>query len=166
MIKKYFYPDYYFDDIYTITPALLRAHNIKGLICDIDNTLEPYENSLPSPLLMTWINEMTDSGISIAFVSNNNNERVDLFNRDLGFYAVGKSGKPSRKHLIKAMEHMRTDVTSTAMIGDQLFTDIYAGKRLNLFSILVKPINDKKTLFFRFKRYFERIILKGYKHER
>jgi HAD superfamily (subfamily IIIA) phosphatase, TIGR01668 len=166
MIKRYLYPDYYFDDIYEITPALLRKHNIKGLICDIDNTLEPYENPLPSERLTEWINEMTNNGISIAFVSNNNNERVALFNRDLGFYAVGKSGKPSRKHLIKAMEHMKTDVTSTAMIGDQLFTDIFAGKRLRLFSILVKPINDKRTLFFRIKRYFERIILKGYKHDR
>ena len=163
MIKKYFYPDYYLNDIYEITPQLLREHKINGLICDIDNTLEPYENPLPSPRLMEWITEMTDNGITISFVSNNNHERVALFNRDLGFYAVGKSGKPFGKYLIKAMKHMRTDIKSTAMIGDQVFTDIFAGKRLKLFSILVKPINDKRTLFFRIKRYFERIILKGYK---
>ena len=165
MIKKYFYPDYYLNDIYEITPQLLRDHNIKGLICDIDNTLEPYENPLPSERLLAWITEMTESGISIAFVSNNNHERVKLFNRDLGFYAVGKSGKPFGKHLIEAMKHMRTEITSTAMIGDQVFTDIFAGKRLKLFSILVKPINDKRTLFFRIKRYFERIILKGYNNK-
>lgn len=165
LIEKYFHPDYYFDDIYQITPQLLRDRNIKGIICDIDNTLEPYEVPMPSDRLLEWIGKITDSGIAISFVSNNNNERVELFNRDLQFYASAKSGKPSRKHLIKAMQHMHADISTTAMIGDQLFTDIYAGKRLDLLSILVKPINDKLTLFFRLKRFFERIILKGYKNK-
>lgn len=162
MIKKYLLPDYYFNDVYQITPQLLQEHEIKGIICDIDNTLEPYETDMPSERLLEWIDKMSVAGISISFVSNNNKQRVELFNRDLQFYASAKSGKPSRKHLIKAMDYMITDISTTAMIGDQLFTDIYAGKRLNLLTILVKPINDKRTLFFRFKRFLERIILKGY----
>jgi len=163
MIKKYFYPDYYFDDIYMITPQLLHDRGIRGLICDIDNTLEPYETAAPSDRVLDWINNMAEEGISVAFVSNNNRERVELFNRDLGFFASAKSGKPFGKHLIAAMKHMGTDISTTAMVGDQVFTDIFAGKRLKMLSILVKPINDKRTLFFRIKRYFERIILKGYK---
>lgn len=163
IIKKYLHPDYYFDDIYQITVALLQKHNIKGIICDIDNTLEPYEVDMPSDRLLDWLNKITEAGISVSFVSNNNYTRVELFNRNLQFYASAKSGKPFGKHLIKAMNHMRTDKSITAMIGDQIFTDIYAGKRLKLLSILVKPINDKRTLFFRFKRYFEKIIMKGYK---
>lgn len=163
LIEKYFYPDYYFDDIYSITPQMLCDMGIKGLICDIDNTLEPYETDKPSERLLDWIEKMSNSGIAISFVSNNNIKRVELFNRDLQFYASAQSGKPSRRHLIKAIRHMETDLSNTAMLGDQLFTDIYAGKRLGILTILVKPINDKKTLFFRFKRFFEKIILKGYK---
>jgi len=97
-----------------------------------------------------------------SFVSNNNIERVNEFNRDLQFFASADSIKPSRRKLRAAMEFMGTDKTNTAVIGDQIFTDVFAGKRLGLYTFLVKPIKDKKTLFFKVKRMFEKLILRMY----
>jgi predicted HAD superfamily phosphohydrolase YqeG len=61
------------------------------------------------------------------------------------------------------MKHLGTDITNTAVIGDQVFTDVWSAKRLGLYAILVKPIKDKTSLFFKSKRALEKPILKRYK---
>ena len=162
MVKKYLVPDWYFDDVYFITPEFLSANGIKALICDIDNTLEPYEEPVPTKRLLNWIRDLDSNGIKFAFVSNNNSERVELFNRELGYFAKADSGKPSTKALKAAVAHMNVPKENTVMLGDQVFTDVFAGKRMGLRAILVKPIRDKKTLFFRFKRWLEIPVLKKY----
>ena len=50
----------------------------------------------------------------------------------------------------------------TAIIGDQVLTDVWAGKRQKIRTYLVPPINDKKNLFFRFKRMLEKPIIRKY----
>ena len=53
----------------------------------------------------------------------------------------------------------------TASVGDQVFTDVLAANRAGLYSVLVKPIKDKKSLFFRFKRLLERPVIAKYRKE-
>ena len=60
------------------------------------------------------------------------------------------------------MKHLGTDTSNTAVIGDQVFTDVWSAKRLGLYAILVKPIKDKTSLFFKSKRALEKPILKKY----
>ncbi|MBE6688609.1 MAG: YqeG family HAD IIIA-type phosphatase [Ruminococcaceae bacterium] len=160
-----FYPDYYFDNIYQATPQLFMENGIKGIIFDIDNTLAPYEMALPDEKLTAYLNSLTECGIKIAFVSNNHKERVDTFNI-FGCYGAHDAGKPARRAVRLAMQHMGTDETNTALCGDQIFTDIFAGKRLGLLCILVNPIKDKTTLFFKTKRMLEKPILKSYLKKR
>ncbi|HPU18295.1 MAG TPA: HAD hydrolase-like protein, partial [Bacillota bacterium] len=52
----------------------------------------------------------------------------------------------------------------TAVLGDQLFTDVMAAKRLGIRAIVVTPIKDKKSLLFRIKRACERPLLRKYKN--
>ena len=161
MFKK-FMPDEYLDDIYKIDLDALKGAGVRAFICDIDNTLAPYEVSKPDERLMGWFSDVAERGIKVAFVSNNDPERVELFNKALSYPAFAKAGKPFKKSLLSAMDNMGSTAGNTVMIGDQVFTDVYAGKRIGLRCILVKPINDKKTLFFRFKRALEKPILKQY----
>ena len=143
-----FFPDRYFDNIFQATPELFKEKGIKGIIFDIDNTLAPYEMELPDEKLTKYLNSLIDSGMKIAFVSNNSRQRVETFNT-FGCYARHKAGKPSRRCVRHAMQCMGTDEKTTALCGDQIFTDIFAGKRLGLFCVLVKPIKDKTTPFFK-----------------
>lgn len=164
MLGKYLIPDMFFDDIYQITPEYLTSLGIKGLILDIDNTLVTYDDPIPTPKVSQWFENMRKSGISIAFVSNNNHERVKIFNESLGYFGTGKSGKPFGRNIRRAMAHMGTNEKNTALIGDQLFTDIMAGKCAKLAkSFLVLPIKDKLTPFFRFKRMLEKPYIRKYK---
>ena len=157
-----FMPDGIFDDIYAVTPEYLSSLGIRGLILDIDNTLVTYDDPVPTERVAGWLDAMHDAGIQTAFVSNNHRERVEEFCRGLGCFWLSDAGKPSRKGLFAAMEHMGTDASSTAAVGDQVFTDVWAAKRCGMRSYLVPPIKDKRTLFFRFKRLLERPILREY----
>lgn len=161
-----FLPDYYYDVLADITPEMLTSLGIKGLVMDIDNTIVTYDDPTPTPAAQAWFDAVTKTGIKISFVSNNEWDRVREFNSSLNYPAYAKSGKPFIKYILKAMSDMGTTRENTAFIGDQVFTDVYAGKRAGLTVFLVKPIKDKTTLFFRAKRKLEVPVLKAYEKKK
>ena len=64
------------------------------------------------------------------------------------------------------MSDMSVDASVTAGLGDQLLTDTLAVHKLGMISIIVPPIKDKKTLFFRFKRMLERPFMRIYRRRK
>lgn len=158
-----FLPTKIYDNIYAITPEEMISLGIRALILDIDNTLVTYDDPKPTESVAKWLFEMHDAGIQTAFVSNNHAPRVEMFCEGLGCYFHADAKKPSRKYLYEAMAHMGTDVNNTACVGDQLFTDVWAGKRAGMRAFLVPPIKDKRTLFFRAKRLLEKPFLRIYR---
>lgn len=159
-------PEYKFDKFNDVTAEFLVSLGIKGVLLDIDNTLEPYEHALPGEHVLLWLKSLSDNGIRTAIVSNNNRERVELFNKEIGMPAYAKAGKPFRKNLLKAMSDIGTDSSNTAFIGDQILTDVWAAHNAGLLAILVPPINDKRDIFTRFKRWLEKPIQKKYDRKR
>lgn len=161
-MKFTFVPDYMFKTFDELTPELLSELGIRGVILDIDNTLEPYEHPLPGEHVKAWLDSLKAIGISCAFVSNNNKERVELFNLELGLPAFYKAGKPFKKNVLKAMALMGTEKENTILMGDQVFTDVWAARNAGIKAALVPPINDKKDLFTKFKRLLEKPALRKY----
>ena len=161
-MKDYLTPSYMFGHYYEITPQFLQSIGVRALLIDIDNTLAPYEQPLPDARIRDWFEQLNANGIRAALVSNNHRERVEEFNRSLGLLAFWDSGKPRKKTLLLAMKQLGADLSETAMLGDQLLTDSYAGKHIGLPSIIVPPIHDKTNLFFRFKRLCERPFIRKY----
>lgn len=158
-------PDYMFNTFDEITPEFLVSIGIKALLIDIDNTLAPYEQPVPDDRIKGWFKGLEKAGISASLISNNHAPRVELFNKDLGLDAYPDSGKPKSKTLLIAMKKMGSDVKNTAVLGDQLLTDALAGHRLGLVALIVPPIKDKTTLFFKFKRWLEKPYIRKYKRE-
>jgi HAD superfamily phosphatase (TIGR01668 family) len=159
---SWFIPDYIFAKFSDVSPEFLCSIGVKALLIDIDNTLAPYEQAEPDERIKEWFSALGAAGIKATLVSNNGRERVELFNRELGLPAYFKSGKPFAKNLKKAMRDMGSDRTNTAMLGDQLLTDAAAGKHIGLRAIIVPPIKDKTSAFFRFKRALEVGSIKKY----
>ncbi|HNR66218.1 MAG TPA: HAD hydrolase-like protein, partial [Atribacterota bacterium] len=54
--------------------------------------------------------------------------------------------KPRRKPFREAMKIMNTNNKETAVVGDQIFTDIWGGNRLQLLTILVCPLSRSDSL--------------------
>lgn len=157
---KRFTPDYYFDTFDMASADFLLSIGISGIVLDVDNTLEPYENPVPGAHVLAWFKSLKEHGISAAIVSNNNSERIDKFNEQLGIFACSKAKKPFKKNVLRAMEAMGTDKSNTVLMGDQIFTDVWAAHNAGIRAILVPPINDKRDALTRFKRWLERPILK------
>ena len=161
-------PDFWFDTFDMVTTDFLRTRGIRYLLVDIDNTLAPYEEAEPNERVKKWVQDMRDGGVSVILVSNNHGPRVEQFNRQLGLPAFSDCHKPSKKLLLQIAEKCGAVLSETAALGDQVFTDVWGARMIGVRAILVPPIRDKKTLFFRFKRALEAPILKRFhkKNER
>lgn len=159
MIDCPLFPDRMFGGYDEITPEILATLGVRALICDIDNTLVTYDDAEPTEALLRWFDRLASRGVKVAFVSNNDEARVAGFNRRLGYPAHAKAGKPKPHMLRVAIEELGVKPSECAMLGDQLFTDLVAGRLAGLTCLLVPPIRDKKTPLFRFKRALEAPIL-------
>lgn len=165
MLFETFYPDAWMDSTYQIDFDELYKKGYRGLIFDIDNTLVPHGEPADerAKALFAHLKEL---GFSCCLLSNNQLERVQMFNKDVQVYFIEDAHKPSRKNYRKAMELMHTDLSNTMFIGDQLFTDVYGAKRTGMSNILVKPIHPKEEIQIVLKRYLEKIVLHFYQKNR
>ena len=136
-----FKADFLADSIYDISGEALARRGIKLLLADLDNTLVPYGVPLPDDKLINWRDELHAYGITLFVLSNNRHEhRPRIFAEGLDVPYIGHAGKPKTTSFYKAMEDMRVTREQTAIIGDQIFTDVLGGNRAGISTILVKPI--------------------------
>ncbi|MEL6249152.1 MAG: HAD hydrolase-like protein, partial [Cyanobacteria bacterium J06627_15] len=56
------------------------------------------------------------------------------------------AGKPSRRKLRQALAAIDLPAETVAMVGDRLFTDVLAGNRLGLFTVLVDPVIELRSM--------------------
>jgi len=161
MFNKLF-PDADYASIYDIPFEEYRDKGIKGIIFDIDNTLVPHDADADERV-EEFFDNLRALGLKTCLVSNNDEERVKRFNRNIGSFYIFKAHKPKREGYVKAMKVMETDINSTISVGDQLFTDMWGTNNAGLFSILVKPINPKEEIQIILKRRLEKPILLIYR---
>lgn len=129
------------DDIYQITGAALERRGIKLLLADLDNTLVPYGVPLPDARLKAWRDDLATHGVTLFILSNNRKEhRPRTFAEGLGAPYIGHAGKPKPPSFRAAMERMGVSRAQTAIVGDQVFTDVLGGNLAGVATILVKPI--------------------------
>ena len=137
-----FFPDEYVASTYVIPFEKLYEQGFRGVIFDIDNTLVPH-GAPADERAKKLFRRLEDIGFRSCLISNNQEPRVRMFNKDIGTEYIYNAHKPSTKNYIRAMEIMGTDRTNTFFVGDQLFTDVWGAKRAGIRSILVKPIHPK-----------------------
>jgi len=154
-------PDVYVENVYTIDVDKLQDQKkIKGIIVDLDNTLVPWGKNHMDQKILSWINRVKESKMKICIVSNSPSAHVSEIGNllDIPFYF--SRYKPLKKPFLEAMKMMDTKSRETAVIGDQIFTDVLGGNRLNLLTILVRPLKKHDALGTRlFYRALEQRIM-------
>ncbi len=160
-MSNIFLPDIFVDTVFDMDIQGLKDEGIKAFIFDIDNTLATYAMPVADEKTAAWVKDLKAQGFKIYIASNNDKERVRVFSEHIGVPYFGKALKPLGIFLRRACKAMGVTPRETALVGDQLFTDVWGGNVLNMKTVLVKPISEVEDGFVRFKRQFERLILKN-----
>lgn len=162
-MTKILVPDIYVKSVYDLDLDELYAKGIRAIISDLDNTLVPWDDPLPNEGLLNWLKQVQNKGFSVYIVSNNSPERVQKFARAFGVPAISKAVKPRRRAFRIACQEMGVTLEETAVLGDQIFTDVLGGNRLGAFTILVVPVSNNEFFGTKIMRILERFILRKLK---
>ena len=148
-----------------VTPSLLKKHNIKALLLDVDNTLSTHHGTTLVDGLEEWLSVMHKEGIKICILSNSKEKRVMPFAEKIGLDFVSLACKPLPFGFLKAIKKMKVKRKETALIGDQIFTDVIGGNLMGVKTIMTDLILAEDKMSFRVRRYLEKKLLKKMKVE-
>ncbi len=153
-------PKVYVDSICNIDlKKLKKVKNIKGIIVDLDNTLVAWGKKEVSQRIIDWVKEAKRLKFKLCIVSNTKSKRVAELAKIFNIPYHSKYFKPFSIAFNNGLKILDTKKSETAVIGDQIFTDIWGGNRLKLLTILVAPIAKKDSLGTFLHRNFEKIII-------
>ncbi|MDA8195340.1 MAG: YqeG family HAD IIIA-type phosphatase [Thermaerobacter sp.] len=157
---KILQPRLFVASIYDLDLTRLKARGITGIIMDLDNTLVGWNQPDAPEALSSWLLALRRQGFVTCIVSNNLGERVKQFSSQVGMMSIARAAKPRRRAFRQAMRKMGTRAANTAVIGDQVFTDILGGNRLRLYTILVHPIDRREFWTTRMIRQLEHALVR------
>ena len=155
-------PDYHYDSVFQVAYEELLEKNIRNLIFDIDNTLAAYEHKTPTAKVVALIRRLKRMGFNVCLLTNNTNKRLQHFDKTLELTGIANALKPLSRGVQRAMGILGSTPATTAIIGDQLLSDIWAGKNAGITTVLVKPLSQKDLAFVHLKRVVERRLLRKY----
>lgn len=137
-------PRMYVPTVLEIDPDQLQARGIRALLLDLDNTIIPRDETEFSGEVRDWLDEMRARDFKLCVVSNNGPTRVGGILDPLGVPYVVKAIKPLARAFRLGMQRVGATPGETAVVGDQIFTDILGGNLLGLYTILVVPMQGKE----------------------
>ncbi|KXT73983.1 Hydrolase, HAD subfamily IIIA [Streptococcus sp. DD10] len=159
MAIENYMPDFAVEAVYNVTVEGLRKQGVKAVLVDLDNTLIAWNNPDGTPEMRQWLSDLSNAGICVVVVSNNNRKRVkravEKFDIDYVYWAL----KPFTLGIRRALKRYQISKDEVVMVGDQLMTDIRAAHRAGIRSILVKPLVKHDSIKTQINRARERRVL-------
>lgn len=153
-------PDEYRRSVFAIDFDRLKARGIRAIVTDLDNTLVPWNEPHPPEALADWLRAAQEH-FAVCICSNNSGSRVREFADKLNIPFISGATKPRRTGFRRAMERLGVGPSETAVVGDQIFTDVLGGKRSGAYTILVQPIEPQEFFLTRhLTRPVERAVLR------
>lgn len=117
----------------------LLDQQIRALVLDVDRTLLPRRQKVLPESMAQWLQKARQTMPIHLFSNNPSRKRVGTVANQLNLPYTISAGKPRRSALRRVLAELKLPHHEVALIGDRLFTDVIAGNRLGLFTVLVKP---------------------------
>lgn len=147
--------------VHEVTPSLLAEAGIRALLVDVDDTLLSSRAERLDPAIVDWFASLKAAGVPVAILSNGSQARVAEIAAEVGVLALSLAGKPFRVAFRRGLKLLGdVEPGKTAMVGDQLFTDVFGARQAGLMTILVDPLSPGKLPHTRLARRLERLVLK------
>ena len=155
-----FTPDLRAESVLELTPQRLRELGLDVLLVDVDCTLKRYPSPEVDAAVAAWLAGLRADGFSVCLVSNGRQARIRRLAEGLGLPFIAKACKPLPFRCWRAMRRLGAPRARTAMVGDQIFADVMAGRLAGLYTILVRPMHpEEEPWWTRLKRPAERWLL-------
>lgn len=154
-------PDLRVQSITALTPELLGKHGIEAVMVDLDDTIVPSKGDSMELVVKDWFTTLQGAGFRLLILSNGQRDRVAHWAGELGIPGLSLVGKPFRWAFRRGLKLLGSEPAKTAMVGDQLFTDVLGANLMGVFSVLVKPLSPGKLPHTRMLRLVERRILRS-----
>ncbi len=154
-------PDMYVESFYKVDENYLLKQKIDNLILDIDGTLLRVDDINVPEILKEKIKKLKEKNIKICLVSNNNADRVVPVAKALNLTEnyLYNANKPLPVAFDKALEILETpNKENTAMVGDQMMSDIKGANEYGLYSVLVRPVDNHNNIKTGVSRFLQNIM--------
>jgi uncharacterized protein len=150
-----------------VTVHHLKEMGIRAVILDLDNTLVEWHQEEIAEHIMVWLKELQREKMELCILSNSVlSRRSERIANRLGCHFVRQAKKPGKKGFQKCMELMKTTPRETAIVGDQMFTDILGGNRVGIYTIMVTPLQKHEFAYTRYiSRPPERALMRYFKRK-
>ncbi|MFC1766965.1 YqeG family HAD IIIA-type phosphatase [Candidatus Margulisiibacteriota bacterium] len=157
-----FKPKEYRDSIHDIDLQDLKNKGISHLIVDLDETLRKRNDDHIPASSIEWINKAKEAGFNLCVSSNSFFPwKFKKIREKLNVPCYAFTIKPLPFAFWKALKILSSKTSNTAMIGDQLFTDIVGANLLGIYTIMVAAVTkDEKGFHRRLMRWVERKFYK------
>ncbi len=137
-------PDMRVERIQDIDLPLLWNQGIRGLIFDLDNTITPWHQYAANDEIIRWFEQVRQYGFQACILSNSGEAKTAQISEWLDVPVLSDSRKPRACGFRRAGRLLQLPPRHLAMIGDQIFTDIWGGNRAGLFTILTEKLADEE----------------------
>ncbi|BAS28443.1 YqeG family HAD IIIA-type phosphatase [Limnochorda pilosa] len=151
-------PDEIFPSLPEVDLERLQRRGVRGLVLDLDNTLVAYGGREAAEPVLVWLREARAAGMRLCILSNGRPRRVRLTAERLGLPWVESYTKPRRRGFRAAARLLGTRPHETAVLGDQIFTDVLGGHRAGFVTVLVNPVSRRELPHTRVVRAIERLV--------
>ena len=121
----------------------LQQRGIHALVLDVDRTILPRRQEALPPAAEQWLRHASGLMPVHLFSNNPSRRRIGGVARSLDLAFTTSAGKPRRSALRRVLDGLGMAPAHVALVGDRIFTDVMAGNRLGLFTVLVKPIDGE-----------------------
>ncbi len=151
-------PDKVCKSVYDVPLNDLKEAGKTCLLLDFDNTLGPDHATAPDKYAFDFIEKIKGEGFSCCLVSNAKTGRSSKIAEALGIPCVTYAHKPRPDGIYRALKLMETNAENAVMIGDQVFTDVIAGRLAPVYTIMVEKYSSKEIWYVVLKRPFEKLV--------
>ena len=158
---KLLVPDLYVSDVLRVDLDSLSADGVDTLLIDLDNTLLPRNGTQAPSRIIDWLKGAEERGFAICLVSNNWHASAINAAEKLGVRIVAKAIKPFPFAFKKALSVLDSEPRRTAVIGDQIFTDVLGGNLMGMKTVLVLPLSATDLPHTLLLRRLEAVVLAG-----